>query len=103
MAHLGPEETDLIGQPTWTFETRDPVTERIRQLVSEYLEKIAADYTGWETLYRDPQDGRYWELTYPTSEYHGGGPPRLTNLTPEQAKSKYASIVDAQAAEEKDE
>ena len=40
-------------------------------------------------LFRDPEDDRYWELTYPKGELQGGGPPRLTMLTPEKAHAKY--------------
>ena len=42
----------------------DEVTKRIQQLVRDYLKKVATDRTGWEVLYRDPGDGRYWELSY---------------------------------------
>ena len=44
---------------------------------------------GWETLYRDPRDGRLWELTYPQSEMHGGGPRRLHVLSRDEAAAKY--------------
>ena len=40
-------------------------------------------------LYRDPGDGRYWELAYPNGEMHGGGPPSLIMLTEQEAKTKY--------------
>ena len=33
--------------------------------------------------------GRYWERTYPHSDWHGGGPPCLTNITFDAAKEKY--------------
>jgi hypothetical protein len=89
--NLEPDETDLLG--TWVDSkvrvTADAVTDRIEFLVSHCLEEIAVDTTGWETLYRDPQDGRYWELTYPQGEIHGGGPPRLRHLPAEEAKGKY--------------
>jgi len=41
-------------------------------------------YGAWETLYRDPNDGRHWE---PHSDWHG--PPCLTNITFDAAKEKY--------------
>jgi hypothetical protein len=88
-------ESDLLG--SWVVVegkvTADPTAERIEALIYEGLEKIAVDATGWETLYRDPDDGRYWELTYPQSEMHGGGPPRLTCLSPERARAKYGEVV----------
>jgi hypothetical protein len=86
---LEDKETDLIGE--WIINdgkvAGDATCERIESLISNYLEKIAGG--GWDTLYKDPHDGRYWELVYPQSQMHGGGPPRLTNLLPGQAKLKY--------------
>jgi Immunity protein 27 len=46
-------------------------------------------WRGWETLYRDPDDGRYWERTFPQSGSDGGGPPQLRFLTDYEAKDKY--------------
>jgi hypothetical protein len=53
---------------------------RIEQLTGGYLKKIGPDASGWDVLYQDPSDGSYWELTYPQSELHGGGPPSLTKF-----------------------
>jgi hypothetical protein len=89
--HLRPDETDLVGR--WILRdgqvVGDPVCHRVKALVSGPLERIAADETGWDTLYRDPSDGRLWEHTYPQSELHGGGPPRLTVIDPVTAQVKY--------------
>jgi hypothetical protein len=91
--NLKPEETDLIGK--WVKQgarvVADPVELRINQLIAHRLEKLAvsSESGGWEILYRDPDDGRYWELTYPHSEMHGGGPKRLTNLPVIAAIAKY--------------
>jgi Immunity protein 27 len=52
-----------------------------------YLAKIAS--SDWETLFRDPSDGRYWERTYLHSETQGGGPPSLFALSAEKAHAKY--------------
>jgi immunity protein 27 of polymorphic toxin system len=92
---LKPNETDLLGKFLIVDGTviGDTTTERIEVLVKELLGKIAVDATGWETLYRDPSDGRYWELTYPQGEMHGGGPPRLTYLSDDQARAKYGGVV----------
>lgn len=93
MKQLQPDEKDLVGN--WVlgkqgFEA-DEVSKRIEWLVSDILEKIAdsPQWGAWETLFRDPIDGRLWERTYPKGEMHGGGPPRLTNITEEQARVKY--------------
>ena len=89
---LRPEESELNGR--WVFEggkaKKDETCLRIEMLVKQYLQKISTDDTGWKILFRDPQDGRFWELTYPESEMHGGGPPRLSYISGEQARIKYS-------------
>jgi len=57
------------------------------------LREIGRDAGGWDILYRDPQDGRYWELIYPRSHMHGGGPPELRCLTPEETEKKYGKTA----------
>jgi hypothetical protein len=90
---LGPHETDLIGN--WLDQmgrlVSDGVDLRIGRLIADQLQKIAVNQeTGaWETLYRDPQDGRYWELTFPKGGMHGGGPRRLTHIAAAVATRKY--------------
>ncbi len=83
------KEKDLIGK--WEVVNQrviaDDVCKRINILIRNYLQKIAGG--GWETLFKDPKDGRFWELTYPQGHMHGGGPPRLMNLSDEQATTKY--------------
>jgi hypothetical protein len=86
---LSPTETEPIGRSE-TVDGRvraDATRERIEWLMSSYLEKIAS--SNWETLFRDPDDGRYSERTYPQSEMHGGGPPSLFALSVEKAHAKY--------------
>jgi len=88
---LLPHETDLLGG--WISvngRTSADVTEtRINSLIASYLEKVASSSDGWDQLYLDPEDRRFWELTFPQSGMHGGGPKRLTNISPELAPSKY--------------
>lgn len=90
---LKPEETDLLGK--WEVISgnvvADATCERIELLTEQYLDKVAGG--GWDTLYRDPNDGRYWELTYPESSWQGGGPPRLTYLSHEQVRAKYGDVI----------
>ena len=50
---------------------------RAAQLTAMKLVKLASRAGGWISLYRDPEDNRLWELSYPQSEMHGGGPPLL--------------------------
>ncbi len=92
---LQPNETSLTGG--WLVQRGqarlDAVSERIEWLMSHCLQKIADNVQcgAWETLYRDLDDGRYWERTYPQGEMHGGGPPQLRCLTPEEAKQTYGT------------
>jgi hypothetical protein len=87
-------ERDLMGAwvPGGGRELEaDETAKRIEWLTSMVLEK-GADCPrsgGWESLFRDPTDGRLWELTYPQGEMHGGGPPRLTNISETDARKKY--------------
>ena len=88
---LLPTETEIIGR--WIIDQgrtiADDASRRISQLINGYLIDVSASEDGWDRLYRDAADGRYWELTYPESSTHGGGPPRLTNISQGEAKSKY--------------
>jgi hypothetical protein len=61
----------------------------IRHLLEAHLVKIASREGGWTTLFLNPLDGEYWELTYPRSELHGGGPRQLTPLTTEEVRQFY--------------
>ena len=87
---LSPDETELIGK--WEMNgarvTKDHQAQRIKTLVRQHLKSIAMVIGGWDKLFRDP-DGRFWELTYPNSSMHGGGPPRLAVVTEEEARHKY--------------
>ncbi len=84
-------ETELLG--SWVNKTgsiiTDDVGNRIEALISKELKEVGTSGDGWDVLYIDPSDGRYWELTYPDSDFHGGGAPRLSFMTAEQVKAKY--------------
>ena len=68
----------------------DSTCDRINWLMDHLLIKITDDEeSGWDTLYRDPHDERLWERTFPYSEMHVGGAPKLTFMTREQAFAKY--------------
>ena len=84
-------ETILTGK--WEFRdghvVNDETALRIEELVDSYLHLMGRDASGWEALYRDPADGRLWELTYPQGELQGGGPRELRLLSIEDAKEKH--------------
>jgi hypothetical protein len=77
----------------WLFENNkvieDEICQKINYLKDNYLIKISTSTSGWEILYQDPNDKRYWELIYEHSEYNGGGPPTLINISKEDVANKY--------------
>lgn len=90
---LEPHERDLVG--AWKLVdgtlAADTTAKRIERLIKNFLIELGADPSGWDVLYRDPSDGRLWEVTYPQSESEGGGPPRLTHLSLDEAAKKYGA------------
>jgi hypothetical protein len=95
MRKLAPSETLIVGH--WLSDGRggvvaDDSARRIEELVRAFLVELGTDSSGWEVLYRDPDDGRLWELTYPQGELQGGGPPQLRQLSREEAQQKYQNI-----------
>lgn len=94
---LSVNETRLVG--SWVEKNdsvvQDAVCERIQWLTDSYLEQVAVDGDNWSALYRNPDDGSYWELTYPKSHMHGGGPPTLQRVSKGEAHARYG-IGDSQ-------
>jgi hypothetical protein len=97
MNKISPDETSIPGS---TMKDGKMIVDRdacrrIDWLASDVLTKIGVgkESGGWEKLYRDPADHRYWLLTYPHGELQGGGPPELKNvsLTEAELKEKYFS------------
>jgi hypothetical protein len=90
-ANLDQTESDLTG--AWLESdgiiTGDKTSERIGWLIRERLMRLASDGASWTALFRDPADGRLWELSYPHSEWDGGGPPRLAVISRAEAAMKY--------------
>jgi len=88
---IRPDETVIQG--AWIDRRgrveADQSCGRIDQLVQAYLKEMGRDGSGWDVLYVDPADGRYWELIYPESQLQGGGPPLLRHLTAAEARRKY--------------
>jgi len=77
---LQPSEILLTGR--WLESGKnvisDPVCERIGWLVNHHLKNIGASKCGWDVFYKDPEDDRFWLLSYPQSHMYGGGPPTLS-------------------------
>jgi hypothetical protein len=88
------DETVIIG--SWVFDggrmIEDGASRRIRLLIGSELHHIATSEDGWEKLYRDPKDGRYWELYYPQSEQQGAGPVALRVVAKKEIQQKYGEI-----------
>lgn len=93
---IDPSEIELIGK--WEYIdgklVADSVSQTINRLISGGLVRVGSSKDGWSTLYKDPDDGRFWELTYPESDLPGGGPPTLTWFSEQEAKEKYPSATD---------
>ena len=92
MKVLNANETKLVGE--WIADSNlvsaDETCQRIDWLINHALEIVAEG--NWFALYRDPSDGRYWEVYYPQSHMYGGGPggpPSLINISFEDARKRY--------------
>ncbi len=93
---LLPSETELVG--SWIFDGKyvqaDLNEQRIEWLMANSLKEIARDPSGWELLFRDPQDGRFWELTRLHGELQSGGPLKLSCINELEARTKYGLPID---------
>jgi hypothetical protein len=88
MSKIRPHETSIICE--WTVidhrVTGNDACVRIVGLQRSHLERLSAVTAGWDTLYRDPDDGRLC----PQSHLQGGGPPTLQVIDRDAARKKYA-------------
>lgn len=90
MLDLAPGETVLEGALSGHVAGHpDAVEARIRTLVGTSLVPLASASGGWDWLFRDPNDGRLWEQTYPLGSLHGPGPRRLALIDECAARAKY--------------
>jgi hypothetical protein len=91
MQSLRLDESVLIG--SWIVKNNsviaDEVSKRIENLINNTLKMVGVSDDGWEKLYIDPHDNRYWELTFPNNESHGGGAPKLAVVNIQSVKFKY--------------
>ena len=86
-----PDETEIVAVSGVVGNqlTGGEEAYRIEWLTKHYFERVADSADGWDTLYRDPEDGRLWELTYPESQLQGGGSPRLSVVSHQEAIRRY--------------
>jgi hypothetical protein len=70
----------------------DETCQQIERLIVSYLKPIGHDKSGWYTLFRDIRDDRLWERSYPQSPMHGGGPPRLAQISVDEARLRYGDF-----------
>lgn len=81
---IGEHEREIVG--TWILREGRMVPDencaRIEQLIAERLQRIGASHDGWTIYFVDPFSGMRWELIYPQSHLHGGGPPTLRRSDP---------------------
>ena len=87
MKLLAPSEHEITGQ--WLFSNgaiaADDVCQRIEWLIASALSLVGIGESGWERLYQDPTDGRFWLLSFPQSHLQGGGPPSLRAINNQEA------------------
>jgi len=74
-------EEEIIGK--WIFKNGEVIADSncrlIESLIENDLKEIKTSEDGWTKLYEE-KNGSIWELTFPESHLHGGGPPKLTRL-----------------------
>jgi hypothetical protein len=95
MRMIAPNEREITGKLLMSQGrvVGDEACNRIADLTKNYLIELGRDSSGWDALYRDPNDGRFWEMIYPQSELQGGGPPQLRCLPDDEARRKYGDVV----------
>jgi hypothetical protein len=74
-------EKEIIGK--WVFKdgkmVADSNCELIESMIKNDLTEIKISEDGWTKRYQHTNKS-IWELTYPESHLHGGGPPKLTRI-----------------------
>ena len=90
-----PEEIELHGslvvQHDGTVEP-DKVQKRISCLLESSLTEIGTLPSEWYTLYREPRDGRLWELFFPNGELRGAGPTAIRVIAKAEAVKRYPHL-----------
>ena len=88
------ERKELVG--AWLRQgkavVRDAVCLTIEDLVQNRFRRVATREGGWTVLFQDPEDGLYWELSYPDGQMHGGGPPKLSPIEKRDVSERYPDL-----------
>ena len=91
MKNLNQLETVLSGH--WISKdgaiVADDISKRIEYLTQNVLKQIATSDDGWDKLFLDEVDSRYWELLYVNSDLHGAGAPVLQCISKTDVVKKY--------------
>ena len=87
------EKTVLEG--SWLFDgiqvKPDKTCARIEGMIQQFKRLTSRD-EGWTVLYVDSLSGDFWELSYPQSNLHGGGPPRLERRSADEVSARYPEL-----------
>ncbi len=90
---MSDEDTQSVLVGKWSLQdgkiVGNDVCEQIQTLIREELDELARSADGWSILFIDNASSVHWELSYPNSGQHGGGPPMLTQVSFEKVKHKY--------------
>jgi hypothetical protein len=76
----------------WIFEGQRVIADEACDEITSLLSKLlpcGSTEDGWTRFYRDAETGVFWELTYPQSGLHGGGPPRLESHSLDELRRKH--------------
>lgn len=94
---IEPDETYIIGfkllaEHGWRDQSD---VKRVTFLLNNHLEYVAsreADQIRHE-LYRDPNDGRFWETWYFQPQFQADGPASIIHLTQAMAEREYPQVL----------
>ncbi len=73
---------------------KDVAWQRIEWLVAEHFERLASADSGLESLYRDPTDGRLWELFPVRPELGEKSPLQLAVIDPQVAAERFEIVIE---------
>ncbi len=74
-------QKEFVGK--WIFKEGKVIGDEnckiIKLMIENDLIEFETSDNGWTKRYKG-KDGTIWELTYPESHLHGGGPPKLAQI-----------------------